>query len=143
MWRVALTLTLILGCCGFTSTALADLNPTTAQRAATKRLRRVRRCYRQTLQVRPLAFGALRVSFDVRPDGTVAERWIALSTAGDPDLETCVLEAFDGLQFPTFDGEKNRVVGLAMLLVTEDIPEDVVQKNRELLENKAPPRDDF
>ena len=143
MWRVALTLTVILLLCGHAHTVHADLNPTTAQRAATKRMPRVKRCYRQTLQIRPLAVGALRVAFEVMPDGTVAERWIALSTAGDSDLETCVLEAFDGLKFPTFEGDSRRIVGVAMLLVTEDIPADVVDKNRELLENKPPPREDF
>jgi len=60
----------------------------------------------------------LAVGFKVAPSGKVLDRWIAMSTLGDPRLEECALKAFDGLEFPApgADGAEAR---FGMLLSVE------------------------
>ena len=76
------------------------LTPAQVDHVAAKRVGRVKSCYKDALSKSPGLFGVLAVGFRVAPDGKVRERWIAMSTLGDPMLEKCALNAFDGLEFP-------------------------------------------
>lgn len=90
--------------------------------AASKRIRRVKRCYRAAIKRAPGTFGVLQIGMKVAPDGAVSERWVTMSTVGDPRLEECVIAAFDGLVLPA-PGERGAVIRYGMLLTTEKTPE--------------------
>lgn len=108
----------------FPALALAQplrLRPAEVDTAAAKRLGRVTRCYREAVKRAPSTFGILQVGMRVAPDGAVSERWISMSTVGDPRLEECVIGAFEGLRFPA-PGQP-AVVRFGMLLTTENTPE--------------------
>lgn len=85
---------------------------------AARRLGRVRGCYKDSLAHDPNGYGVLAVGMKVGPDGVVHDRWIAMSTMGDPDLERCALKAFEGLVFPA-PGDNGVEVRFGMLLSTD------------------------
>src|SRR4051812_11773017 len=97
--------------------------------ACARRLSRVRSCYREALGKTPGLFGVVAVGMKVAGDGKVGERWIAMSTVGDPVLEGCALKAFEGLIFPAPGGDGVEV-RFGMLL-SVDIPKKT-DKNTEL-----------
>lgn len=88
---------------------------------ASKRLGRVQRCYEKALETAPRSYGTIGVGFRISPDGAVTERFVALSTLGDPALETCILESFDGVRFPA-PGAFGAVARFGVLLKTRDSP---------------------
>lgn len=90
-------------------------------KAASKRLGRVRSCYKAALDRSDRSYGTIGVGFRVAPDGAVTERWVALSTLGDPKLEGCILAAFEGLKLPA-PGGTGAVVRFGLLLKTDDSP---------------------
>lgn len=83
--------------------------------ASARRLGRVRSCYKAALGRTPGLFGVVAIGMKVAPDGKVGERWIAMSTVGDPALEGCALKAFEGLVFPA-PGDNGAEVRFGMLL---------------------------
>lgn len=80
------------------------LTPAQVDAAAARRLSRVKACYKTALDTSPQLFGVLAIGFRVDPAGKVTDRWIAMSTLGNPTLEGCALKAFDGLVFPAPGG---------------------------------------
>ena len=101
----------------------APLKPIQVDAAAAGRLGRVKRCYRAALKKTPGLFGMIAVGMRVAPDGKVGERSVALSTLGDPGLEGCVVEAFEGLTVPP-PGEPGAFVRYGILLTTKETPPD-------------------
>lgn len=81
------------------------LTPAQVDRAAASRMGRVKHCYKEALDKSPTLFGVLAVGFKVSAEGKVLDRWVAMSTLGDPRLESCALKAFDGLEFPAPGGD--------------------------------------
>lgn len=99
-------------------------------KAASKRLRRVRGCYKEALERSSRSYGTIGVGMRVAPDGQVTDRWVALSTLADPKLETCIVAAFEGLTLPA-PGGYGAVVRFGVLLKTEDSPEAPLQTQEE------------
>jgi len=99
-----------------------SLRPDEVDKAASKRLGRVRSCYKEALERSDRSYGTIGVGFRVAPDGKVTERWVALSTLADPKLEGCIVGAFEGLTLPA-PGGTGAVVRFGVLLKTEDSPE--------------------
>lgn len=98
------------------------LRPDEVDKAASKRLGRVKTCYKAALERSDRSYGTIGVGFRVAPDGKVTERWVALSTLADPKLEQCVVAAFDGLVLPA-PGGTGAVVRFGVLLKTDESPE--------------------
>ena len=98
------------------------LRPDEVDKAASKRLGRVRSCYKEALERSSRSYGTIGVGFRIAPDGGVTDRWVALSTLGDPKLETCILGSFDGLTFPA-PGAFGAVARFGILLKTDESPE--------------------
>ena len=97
---------------------------------ASKRLGKVKRCYRAAVKRAPSTYGTIGVGMNISAKGVVAERWIAVSTVGDPLLEKCVLEAFEGLTF-TAPGGYGAVARFGMLFRTEGSPAAMLDKQQE------------
>ncbi len=89
--------------------------------AASRRLGKVKRCYKDAVKRAPNVFGVLQVGFRVAPGGAVTERWITMSTVGDPRLEECVVAAFEGLVLPA-PGEPGALARYGMLLTSDRTP---------------------
>lgn len=98
-----------------------SLRPEEVDRVATRRLGKVKRCYREAVKRAPSTWGTIGVGMNIAPDGAVGERWIAISTVADPTLERCVLEAFAGLRFPA-PGGYGAIARVGMQLRTETSP---------------------
>ena len=99
-------------------------------RVASKRLGKVKRCYRDAVKRAPSTYGTIGVGMNIDAKGRVGERWIAVSTVGDPLLEKCVLEAFEGLEF-TAPGGYGAVARLGMLFRTETSPAALLDKQQD------------
>ena len=95
------------------------LTPRQVDAAASRRISRVKRCYKDAVAKTPGLFGLLAVGFHVAADGSIKDRFIASSTMGDPALEACALTAFDGLSFPAPGGD-GADVRFGMLLTIEE-----------------------
>ena len=106
------------------------LRPDEVDKVAAKRLGRVRTCYKEALERSDRSYGTIGVGFRVAPDGNVTDRWVALSTLGDPKLETCVLASFDGLKFPA-PGAYGAVARFGILLKTDESPEAPLKTQEE------------
>lgn len=106
------------------------LRPAEVDAAAAARTGQVKRCYAQALKRLPKLYGVVGVGMKVSPAGQVQERWITISTLGDPALERCLLDAFEGLTFPA-PGEPGAVVRYGMLLTTKDTPEGAARTQEE------------
>ena len=83
-----------------------------------RRLSRVRSCYKTAVGKTPGLFGVVAIGIKVGSDGHSGERWIAMSTVADPELEGCALKAFEGLVFPA-PGDNGVEVRYGMLLSVE------------------------
>lgn len=97
------------------------LRPDQVDAAAAKRLGRVKRCYEKALDLSPRSYGTIGVGFRIAPDGSVTERFVALSTLADPALESCILDAFEGVRFPA-PGAFGAVARFGVLLKTSESP---------------------
>ena len=106
------------------------LRPDEVDKAASKRLGRVRGCYKESLERSSRTYGTIGVGMRIAPDGKVTDRWIALSTLADPKLETCIVAAFEGLTFPA-PGGYGAVARFGVLLATEDSPEAPLKTQEE------------
>lgn len=106
------------------------LRPDEVDKTASKRLGRVRSCYKQALERSDRSYGTIGIGFRIAPDGKVSDRWVALSTLGDPKLEGCVLDAFDGLAFPA-PGAFGAVARFGILLKTDESPEAPLKTQEE------------
>ena len=104
----------------------SGLRPAEVDTVVAKRHGKVGRCYGQALKRLPTLFGTIGVGMTVAADGAVGERWITVSTAGDPELERCVLEAFAGLKFPP-PGDPGAIVRYGMLLSTKSTPPEAAK----------------
>jgi hypothetical protein len=106
------------------------LRPDEVDKTASKRLGRVRGCYKESLERSSRTYGTIGVGMRIAPDGKVTDRWVALSTLADPKLETCIVAAFEGLTFPA-PGGFGAVVRFGVLLKTEDSPEAPLKTQEE------------
>jgi hypothetical protein len=106
------------------------LRPAEVDAVAKKRLPKVRSCYSAAVKRAPSTFGVVAVGMNVSPAGKVGDRWITISTAGDPELEKCILQAFEGLEFPA-PGSNGAVVRYGMLLTTKDSPVEPAKVQQE------------
>lgn len=91
------------------------------EHAIAPRLKKIKKCYKAALSKSPKVFGVIGVGMNVSAEGKVSDRWITISTLGDPELEKCTLQAFDGLVFPA-PGGYGAVARYGMLLSTPDSP---------------------
>ena len=110
------------------------LRPDEVDKAASRRLRRVRNCYEEALDRSARSYGTIGVGMRVAPDGAVTERFVALSTLGDPKLEACILEAFEGIEFPA-PGGFGAVVRFGILLKTDESPQAALLTQEEAYRN--------
>lgn len=133
VWIIALVGSGLLPC-----VARADLSPTAAERVGLSRLAKVKKCYKRTLAVRPKKFGVVTLKFRVSPTGRVLSGTVALSSLADPELEQCILGAFNGVVFPS-PGESDVEVSFALLLTSEDTPADLVERARDAFRGTPPP----
>ena len=99
-------------------------------RAASRKLGAVRRCYKAALDRAPRSYGTIGIGFRIAPDGAVTERFVALSTLGDPVLEKCVVDAFEGVRFPA-PGAYGAVARFGVLLKTDESPEAALKTQEE------------
>ncbi len=106
--------------------------------AAGRRLGRVKSCYGEALARAPRLFGVVSVGMAVDKDGGVSDRWIQLSTVGDPTLEECILKSFEKIVFPP-PGEPGAVVRYGLLLSTDETPATAVAAQEEAFRRGARP----
>lgn len=103
-----------------------SLRPEHVDAAAAKRMSKVKRCYGAALKRSPRVFGVIGIGMAVAPDGKVSDRWITIATTGDPELEKCVLRAFEGLALPA-PGEPGAVARYGMLLTNDQTPPEAAK----------------
>ena len=66
-------------------------------------------CYQRAIKKEPYTWGTLELGFTIDDGGEVAQVDVRLSTVPDRDLEDCVIQVVQGLEFPRPSDEGVRV----------------------------------